>query len=47
MLVRWADWLQHGEKLGADLATRLKGVVKNALVTAESHIRTNARDASQ
>ncbi len=31
---------QHGEKLGADLATRLKGVVKNALVTAESHIRT-------
>ncbi len=31
---------QYGEKLGADLATRLKTVVKNALVTAESHIRT-------
>ncbi|MCK0197208.1 FAD-dependent oxidoreductase [Ancylobacter sp. 6x-1] len=31
---------QYPEKLGADLAAQLKGVVKNALVTAESHIRT-------
>ncbi len=30
----------YGEKLGVDLAAILKGVVKNALVTAESHIRT-------
>ncbi len=30
----------YGEKLGVDLARLLKGVVKNALVTAESHIRT-------
>lgn len=30
----------YGEKLGVDLAAMLKGVVKNALVTAESHIRT-------
>ncbi|MCZ4353844.1 FAD-dependent oxidoreductase [Roseovarius aestuarii] len=30
----------YGEKLGVDLAETLKGVVKNALVTAESHIRT-------
>lgn len=30
----------YSEKLGADLASVLKGVVKNALVTAESHIRT-------
>lgn len=30
------------EKLGADLATVLKGVVRNAVVTAESHIRTPA-----
>ncbi len=28
------------DKLGADLASVLKGVVKNALVTAEAHIRT-------
>jgi len=31
---------QYGEKLGVDLAARLKAVVNNALVTAESHIRT-------
>lgn len=30
----------YGEKLGVDLAAILKGVVNNALVTAESHIRT-------
>lgn len=30
----------YGEKLGVDLAAHLKSVVKNALVTAESHIRT-------
>lgn len=30
----------YGEKLGVDLATMLKGVVKHALITAESHIRT-------
>ena len=30
----------YGEKLGVDLAEQLKGVVRNALVTAESHIRT-------
>lgn len=30
----------YGEKLGVDLAARLKLVVKHALVTAESHIRT-------
>lgn len=30
----------YGEKLGVDLAATLKGVVKNALVTAESNIRT-------
>lgn len=30
----------YGEKLGADLAAMLKGVVSRALVTAESHIRT-------
>ncbi|WP_299860179.1 FAD-dependent oxidoreductase [uncultured Hoeflea sp.] len=30
----------YPEKLGADLAGTLKGVVKHALVTAESHIRT-------
>lgn len=30
----------YPEKLGADLAGALKGVVKHALVTAESHIRT-------
>ena len=30
----------YPEKLGADLATTLKGVVSHALVTAESHIRT-------
>lgn len=30
----------YGEKLGVDLAKLLKGLVKNALVTAESHIRT-------
>lgn len=30
----------YPEKLGADLAGTLKGVVKYALVTAESHIRT-------
>ena len=30
----------YPEKLGADLASTLKGVVSNALVTAESHIRT-------
>lgn len=30
----------YGEKLGVDLAAALKGVVRNALVTAESHIRT-------
>ncbi len=30
----------YGENLGVDLARLLKGVVKNALVTAESHIRT-------
>ena len=30
----------YGEKLGVDLAARFKGVVKHALVTAESHIRT-------
>jgi hypothetical protein len=30
----------YPEKLGADLASVLKGVVKNALVIAESHIRT-------
>ena len=30
----------YPEKLGADLAGELKKVVKNALVTAESHIRT-------
>ena len=30
----------YGEKLGVDLAAMLKGVVNNALVTAESHIRT-------
>lgn len=30
----------YPEKLGADLAATLKGVVKHALVTAESHIRT-------
>ena len=30
----------YAEKLGVDLAKRLKSVVKNALVTAESHIRT-------
>lgn len=31
---------QYGENLGVDLAVRIKGVVKHALVTAESHIRT-------
>ena len=31
---------QYGEKLGVDLATRLKSVVQHAVVTAESHIRT-------
>jgi 2,4-dienoyl-CoA reductase-like NADH-dependent reductase (Old Yellow Enzyme family)/thioredoxin reductase len=30
----------YPENLGVDLATALKGVVKHALVTAESHIRT-------
>jgi hypothetical protein len=30
----------HPEKLGADLAASIKGVVKRALVIAESHIRT-------
>ena len=30
----------YPEKLGVDLASRLKKVVKHALVTAESHIRT-------
>lgn len=30
----------YPEKLGADLASALKGVVKNAVVIAESHIRT-------
>lgn len=30
----------YPEKLGVDLAVRLKGVVRHALVTAESHIRT-------
>lgn len=30
----------YPEKLGADLASVLKGVVKNAVVIAESHIRT-------
>jgi len=30
----------YGEKLGADLARTLKSVVKNCLITAESHIRT-------
>ncbi|WP_417436328.1 FAD-dependent oxidoreductase [Hoeflea sp.] len=30
----------YPEKLGTDLAATLKGVVKHALVTAESHIRT-------
>ncbi len=30
----------YGEKLGADLSRTLKGVVKNCLITAESHIRT-------
>ncbi|MBK0397601.1 FAD-dependent oxidoreductase [Limibaculum sp. M0105] len=30
----------YGEKLGTPLAATLKGVVKHALVTAESHIRT-------
>ncbi len=30
----------YGEKLGVDLATLLKSVVRNAVVTAESHIRT-------
>lgn len=30
----------YGEKLGVDLAAMLKGVVENAVVTAESHIRT-------
>lgn len=30
----------YAEKLGVDLAATLKGVVKHALVTAESHIRT-------
>jgi 2,4-dienoyl-CoA reductase-like NADH-dependent reductase (Old Yellow Enzyme family)/thioredoxin reductase len=30
----------YGENLGVDLAEQLKGVVRNALVTAESHIRT-------
>ena len=30
----------YGEKLGVDLANTLKGVTRNALVTAESHIRT-------
>tara|TARA_R110002020_G_scaffold16307_2_gene57557 strand:- start:38648 stop:40636 length:1989 start_codon:yes stop_codon:yes gene_type:complete len=30
----------YPEKLGANLAATLKGVVKHALVTAESHIRT-------
>ncbi|MEB8386979.1 FAD-dependent oxidoreductase [Rhodobacteraceae bacterium KMM 6894] len=30
----------YGEKLGVHLAAILKGVVRNALVTAESHIRT-------
>ncbi|KGF69873.1 oxidoreductase [Hoeflea sp. BAL378] len=30
----------YPEKLGADLAATLKGVVRHALVTAESHIRT-------
>ncbi|MDE9452028.1 FAD-dependent oxidoreductase [Aliiroseovarius sp. Z3] len=30
----------YGEKLGVDLSALLKTVVKNALVTAESHIRT-------
>ncbi len=31
---------QYAEKLGVDLSSRLKGVVKHALVIAESHIRT-------
>lgn len=30
----------YPDKLGADLASVLKGVVKNALVTAEAHVRT-------
>lgn len=30
----------YPEKLGVDLAAHLKGVVRNAVVTAESHIRT-------
>lgn len=30
----------YSEKLGADLAAVLKGTVKHALITAESHIRT-------
>ncbi|MCP5074537.1 MAG: FAD-dependent oxidoreductase [Rhodobacteraceae bacterium] len=30
----------YADKLGADLATRLRGGVNHALVTAESHIRT-------
>ena len=30
----------YGEKLGVDLATVIKGAVRHALVTAESHIRT-------
>jgi 2,4-dienoyl-CoA reductase-like NADH-dependent reductase (Old Yellow Enzyme family)/thioredoxin reductase len=32
----------YPEKMGADLASVIKGVVKHALVTAESHIRTPA-----
>lgn len=32
----------YPEKLGADLASTIKGIVRNALVTAESHIRTPA-----
>lgn len=31
---------QHGENQGQDLAQVLKGAVKRALITAESHIRT-------
>lgn len=36
----------YPEKLGADLAATIKGAVKHALVTAESHIRTPANGES-
>lgn len=36
----------YSEKLGADLASTIRGVVKHALVTAESHIRTPANAES-